>query len=94
MRLSPAKMDVMKSLDQLEVGERGMVVEVDGQPAITQRLMEMGLIEGEIVEVVGRAPLGDPVELQVYDYRLSVRKNEAALVRVQVVMANSGSMIR
>jgi ferrous iron transport protein A len=87
-------MDVMKSLDQLEVGERGMVVEVDGQPAITQRLMEMGLIEGEIVEVVGRAPLGDPVELQVYDYRLSVRKNEAALVRVQVVMANSGSMIR
>jgi ferrous iron transport protein A len=48
------------------------------------RLMEMGLFEGSQVTVLRRAPMGDPLEVQVGDYRLSLRKDEAALVRIQL----------
>lgn len=55
-------------------------VRVDGPQAC--RLMEMGLIEGATVEVLRRAPLGDPLQIRLGDYELSLRKNEAALVDV------------
>jgi ferrous iron transport protein A len=47
--------------------------------------MEMGLLEGETIEVVGFAPLGDPMEIRVGDYRLSIRKTEAARVAVSLL---------
>jgi ferrous iron transport protein A len=72
----------MTSLDQLGVGQRCRVEEVQGADALVQRLMEMGLLEGEEVEIVGFAPLGDPLEIRLRDYRLSLRRNEAARVRV------------
>ena len=53
----------------------------DGGP-MTYRLMEMGLIEGARVEVLGRAPLGDPLHVRLGDYELSLRSDEAALVDV------------
>jgi len=49
---------------------------------MTYRLMEMGLIEGARVEVLGRAPLGDPLHVRLGDYELSLRSDEAALVDV------------
>ncbi len=49
---------------------------------MSYRLMEMGLIEGAQVEVVGRAPLGDPLHLRLGDYELSLRSEEASLVEV------------
>jgi ferrous iron transport protein A len=70
------------SLDQLRPGDRGLVVAVEGADALVQRLMEMGLLEGTEVEVVGVAPLGDPMDVRVGDYRLSLRRTEAARVRV------------
>jgi Fe2+ transport system protein FeoA len=73
----------MPSLDQLQSGQRGRIVALDGADLLIQRLMEMGLLEGEEVEVIGFAPLGDPVEIRLADYRLSLRRSEAA--RVQVV---------
>jgi ferrous iron transport protein A len=73
----------MLTLDQLRLGERGRIEGLDGSDALSQRLMEMGLYEGEEVEVIGFAPLGDPMELRLADYRLSLRKNEAARIRVQ-----------
>jgi ferrous iron transport protein A len=72
----------MASLDQLAVGQRCRVEEVVGTDSLVQRLMEMGLLEGEEVEVIGFAPLGDPLEIRLRDYRLSLRRNEAARVRV------------
>ena len=72
----------MPSLDQMQVGQRGRVEEVLGEDALVQRLMEMGLLEGEEVEIVGFAPLGDPMEIRLRDYRLSLRRNEAARIRV------------
>ncbi len=72
----------MSTLDQLKLGERARIVALDGHDALIQRLYEMGLLEGEEVEVIGFAPLGDPIEIRLRDYRLSLRRKEAARVRV------------
>jgi ferrous iron transport protein A len=74
----------MPSLDQLRVGQRGKVEAVTGADALVQRLLEMGLIEGEEVEVLGFAPLGDPMEIRLRDYRLSLRRREAARILIGV----------
>ena len=55
---------------------------VAGADAVVQRLLEMGLMEGEELEVVGFAPLGDPMEIRLRDYRLSLRRSEAARIAV------------
>jgi ferrous iron transport protein A len=75
----------MPSLDQLRKGERARVEAIRGDDAIVQRLLEMGLFEGEEVEVIGFAPLGDPLEIRLRDYRLSLRRSEAARVLVSGV---------
>ena len=72
----------MASLDQLQTGQKARVEAVGGDDAIVQRLLEMGLLEGEEIEVLGFAPLGDPMEIRLRDYRLSLRRSEAARVTV------------
>jgi ferrous iron transport protein A len=72
----------MASLDQLRVGQRASIEAIEGSDSVVQRLLEMGLLEGEEVEVVGFAPLGDPMEIRLRDYRLSLRRSEAARVLV------------
>ena len=74
----------MPSLNQLQRGQRAVIEAVQGDDVLVQRLLEMGLFEGEAVEVVGFAPLGDPMELRLRDYRLSLRRAEAARVLVKV----------
>ncbi|MFO0904391.1 MAG: FeoA domain-containing protein [Pirellulales bacterium] len=61
----------------MRVGERAVVAEVMGYDEVTARLMEMGLIPGVALELVGVAPLGDPLEFQLPGYRLSMRRTEA-----------------
>lgn len=73
----------MTSLDKLLAGQRGRITSLEGGGPLVQRLMEMGLLEGEEVEVVGFAPLGDPVEIRIGDYRLSLRRSEAARVLLE-----------
>ncbi len=73
----------MPSLDQLRPGQRGRITAVKGEDALGQRLLEMGLLEGDEVEVLAEAPLGGPVEVRLRDYRLSLRRTEAARVEVQ-----------
>jgi ferrous iron transport protein A len=75
----------MPSLDQLRLGDRARVEAIRGDDAIVQRILEMGLLEGEEIEVIGFAPLGDPMEIRLRDYRLSLRRSEAARVLVAVV---------
>jgi ferrous iron transport protein A len=74
----------MPSLDQLRAGQRARIDAVEGDDALGQRLLEMGLLEGDEVEVVGFAPLGDPMEIRLRDYRLSLRRTEAARILVSV----------
>ena len=73
-----------KGLDRLRPGESGRVVEIAGKGAVRQRLLEMGLIEGTEVEVVRSAPLGDPIEVELHSYLLSLRKAEAAAVTIEM----------
>lgn len=73
------------SLDQLTVGQKAMVVGVHGQGAIKRRLMDMGLTKGVEVFVRKVAPLGDPIEINLRGYELTLRKSEAALVLIQKV---------
>jgi ferrous iron transport protein A len=75
----------MLSLDQVTIGQRARVHTVRGEDALVQRLLEMGLLEGEEVQVIGLAPLGGPVEILLRDYRLSLRRSEAARVAVQLI---------
>jgi len=72
----------MPSLAQVAVGQRAAVVDVPGVDAVSLRLLEMGLTPGVQVAVVATAPLGDPLEIEVRGYRLSIRRREAALVAV------------
>jgi len=73
----------MHGLDRVPVGGVARIVAIAGTDALAQRLMEMGLLEGEEVEVLGVAPLGDPIEIRVAGYRLSLRRAEAARVSVE-----------
>jgi len=73
----------MSTLDQVPIGQRCRVEAVEGDDAVVQRLLEMGLIEGEEIEVINVAPLGDPIEIRLRDYCLSLRRREAARVQVQ-----------
>ena len=75
----------MIPLDQLAAGQRGRIVALKGDDSLVQRLMEMGLLEGDEIEVVGYAPLGDPLEIRLADYRLSLRRSEAARILVTLI---------
>ena len=76
----------MPTLDQILPGNRCRVETLRGSPALTQRLLELGVLEGEELLVVGRAPLGDPIEIESALTRLSLRRTEAA--QIQVVPAD------
>ena len=70
-------------LAEVGVGRTARVESVSGTDDVSMRLMEMGLTPGVQITVLGTAPFGDPIELELRGYRLSVRRSEAA--RVQVV---------
>ena len=72
----------MPTLDELQPGQRGRVLSLQGDVALVQRLMEFGVLEGEEVEVVSFAPLGDPMEIRLGNSRLSLRRREAAGIEV------------
>lgn len=73
------------SLKTLKVGQRGIVIGIKGSGPIKQRMMDMGLVPGSEVKVVRIAPLGDPIEIKLKGYNLSLRKSEAHDVEVEVV---------
>ena len=68
----------LRTLDQLSIGERAVVHRVDCERRIGCRLMEMGLLPGTPIEMVRRAPLGDPLKIRLRGYLLSMRRTEAA----------------
>ncbi len=72
----------VRTLDQLAAGERGVIASVDCPPSIARRLMELGVLPGTAVEVIRRAPLGDPMEIALRGVRLSLRKSEARHIDV------------
>jgi Fe2+ transport system protein FeoA len=74
---------VNPSLVDLPLGRNAEIVSIDCGRRLSRRLMEMGLLPGTQVRVVRVAPLGDPIELRVRNYSLSVRRAEAAKIAVR-----------
>lgn len=71
-------------LTTLALGATAVVAEINLPPAHRPRLMEMGLLVGSTVQLVRFAPLGDPVEIKVRGYNLTLRKNEAEQILVRI----------
>ena len=71
------------NLTNLPIGTKATVVAVNGNSAITRRLMEMGIVPGVSVRVVKSAPFGDPLEIRVRGYNLAMRKSEADSIEVE-----------
>lgn len=75
---------MVKTLDKFVIGESGVVVGVTGERKIKRRLYDMGITNGAEIYLRKRAPLGDPIEVTVRSYELSLRKSEAQLVSLEV----------
>ena len=73
----------MKTLRQAKIGETVKVVKLHGEGATTRRIMDMGLTKGVEVYIRKVAPLGDPVEITVRGYELSLRKADADMIEVE-----------
>jgi len=73
-------------LSDLSIGQQATIVRVGGLKATRRRLLDMGMVTGEQVTMKGIAPLGDPVELLVKGYHLSLRKHEAKAILVEVAL--------
>lgn len=73
----------MKTLKQVRVGETATVVKLYGEGAVKRRIMDMGITKGTSLYVRKVAPLGDPMEITVRGYELSIRKADAELIEVE-----------
>ena len=73
----------MKTLRDVKIGDTVKVVKLYGEGAVKRRIMDMGITKGIEVYVRKVAPLGDPVEVNVRGYELSIRKEDAAMIEVQ-----------
>ena len=71
------------SLDRLSVGDTAVVRRVSGRRTVVRRLLEMGLVPGTAVTLRRVAPLGDPIELRVRNYALSIRRDEAGGIEIE-----------
>lgn len=74
-----------KRLDEMERGERGKVIEISSCGSLRSKIMDMGIVRGAEIEMVRRAPLGDPLEFLLRGYRLTLSKGEAANVILEVL---------
>ena len=73
----------MKTLREVRIGETARVVKLHGEGPVKRRIMDMGLTKGVAVHLRKVAPLGDPMELTVRNYELSIRKADAEMVEVE-----------
>ena len=73
----------MKTLKQAKVGDRVKVAKINGQGAIKRRIMDMGITKGTEMYIRRVAPFGDPIEVTVRGYELSIRKADAEIIEVE-----------
>lgn len=73
----------MKTLKDVKVGETAVVSKLTGEGAVKRRIMDMGVTKGTPIKVRKVAPLGDPIEVTVRGYELSIRKADAQLITVE-----------
>ena len=73
----------MKTLKDVKVGQTATVVKLHGEGALRRRIMDMGITKGVEIFVRKAAPLGDPIELNLRGYELSLRKDDAEMIEVE-----------
>lgn len=73
---------MIKTLDKLKIGNSAEIVKIDGKNDLTHHFLEMGLTPGTHIKLVKAAPMGDPLEIKVRDYTLTLRKNDAAKIEI------------
>ncbi len=78
-------MSQLIGLNEVEVKSKAKVVEVKLESKVRRRIMDMGIVKGVEISVEGKAPMGDPIELRVRGYNLSLRKNEAKDIIVELI---------
>lgn len=75
---------MLKRLDEFVIGETGLIKKVEGEGPLRRRLFDMGVTPGAKVYLRKKAPLGDPLEVTIRGYELTLRKSEACLVLLEV----------
>ena len=75
---------MLKRLDQFTIGETGLIKKVEGEGRLRRRLFDMGVTPGTSVYLRKKAPFGDPLEITIRGYELTLRKSEAQLVILEV----------
>ena len=73
------------TLREVQVGQTAKVVKLHGTGPVKRRIMDMGITKGQVIHVIRVAPLGDPMEITVRNYELSVRKADAEMIEVELV---------
>ncbi|MBP5773410.1 MAG: ferrous iron transport protein A [Eubacterium sp.] len=73
----------MKTLKDIPIGGKAKVVKLYGEGPIKRRIMDMGITKGVVIRIIKTAPLGDPIELTVRGYELSLRKEDAEKIEVE-----------
>ncbi len=73
----------MKTINDLKPGDETRVIRIHGSGPLRKRVLDMGLTKGATIMAIKKAPLGDPVEIRVRDYDLSLRNSEAKIVEVE-----------
>lgn len=73
----------MKRLSDFSIGEQGVVSSISGEKALRHRLLDMGVIPGTTIQLVKRAPLGDPLQVHLRGYELTLRAKEAELIEME-----------
>ncbi len=73
----------IKMLRELKPGDKGKITKISGGGSIYRRILDMGIVKGAEIEMERVAPLGDPVEVKIKGYHLSLRKDEAASIYVK-----------
>jgi len=73
------------TLNNLKIGQKGKVIRISGNPVIKRRLLDMGIVPNVEVKVEKLAPLGDPIDILVKGYHLTLRKEEASSITVEVI---------
>jgi ferrous iron transport protein A len=76
----------MKRLSELKTGQKGKILQIGALGPLKRRLMDMGVLKGEEIEVCKVAPFGDPIEVKVKSYNLSFRKKEAEGITVEEII--------
>ena len=77
----PAK--TINTVSYLNPGEKASIIKVSGKAYLKRRLLDMGVVPGSIIQMVRHAPLGDPLDIKIKGYHLSLRKSEAEHIEIK-----------